>query len=281
MHNEVFYTHKKINKTKIALISDIHFYTEYKDKIFCKIIKQMEKNKPNYIVVAGDILDSSNITDIKRLVSFFKDLAKIAPTIFVKGNHDEKTGHMNNWYYQENQLLLKELDALDNVYFLDDNIYQDKNITFYGFNLSYKHYECYDESYDNFCEEVNKLKCCIPSNTFNITLLHTPINIYNFIKNNKKHNLSKSDLILSGHMHNGCLPFFISYPLNKIFKTSRSLISPNKTLFPKYAQGRVYGEQEGYIYEGISKLSHSTKIFHKLDWIFPKNVEFLIIEEKK
>ena len=280
MHNELFYTNKKIDKFKIAVISDIHYYQEYKDKIFCRIIKQMKNNKPDYITVVGDILDSSNIKDIKRLIKFFKELADIAPTLFVKGNHDEKTGHMNNWYYQENQLLLKELDALDNVYFLDDNIYQDKNITFYGFNLSYNYYECEMEDYDCFCKEVSNLKCHIPDDTYNITLIHSPINIYKYIKENKNSNLAKSDLILSGHMHNGCLPFIISHPINKLFKSSRGLISPNRKLFPKYAQGRVYEETEGYVYEGISKLSNSTKLFHKLDGLFKKNVEFITIEKR-
>ena len=40
MHNELFYTNKKIDKFKIAVISDIHYYQEYKDKILCRIILQ-------------------------------------------------------------------------------------------------------------------------------------------------------------------------------------------------------------------------------------------------
>ena len=280
MHNETFYTNKNIDDIKIALISDIHYYQKYKDKIFCRLLKQIKNNQPNYITIVGDILDSSNINDINRLINFFKDLSNIAPVIFVKGNHDEKTGYMHNWYFQENQLLIKELNKLKNVHFLDDTIYQDKNITFYGFNLSYNYYECEMESYKCFCDEVSKLKCCIPKDTYNITLIHTPINIYNFLKENKKHHLNNSDLILSGHMHNGCLPFIISHPLNKLFKTSRGLISPNRSLFPKYAQGRVYEEHEGYIYEGVTKLSHSTKYFHNFDIFFQKNVEFITIKKK-
>lgn len=279
MHSETYYTNKNIQDIKIALLSDIHFYTEYKDRIFCRLLKQIKKNKPNYIAIVGDILDSSNITDITRLINFFKSLGALAPTIVVKGNHDEKTGYMNNWYFQENEILIKELKKINNVHFLNDDIWQDNNITFYGFNLSYNHYECEDESYESFCEEVNKLKCQIPKDTYNITLFHSPINIYNFIQNNSKHNLNNSDLILSGHMHNGCLPFIITHPINKIFKTSRSLISPNKTLFPKFSQGRIYTIKDGFVYEGVNKLSNSTKKLHKFDFIFQKNVEFLTIKK--
>lgn len=279
MHNEIFYTNKDIAKVKIALLSDIHYYGSYQDRIFCKIIKQIKNNKPNYIVVAGDILDSSNTIELKRLVDFFKTLADLAPTIIVKGNHDDKTGYINNWFFQENELLIKELKSINNLHYLEDDIWQDNNITFYGFNLSYNYYECEDESYEAFCDEVSKLKCNIPKNTYNITVFHSPINIYNFIKDNPNHNLANSDLILSGHMHNGCIPFWITHPINKIFKTSRSLIAPNKTLFPKYAQGRVYKIRDGYIYEGVTKLSNSTKLFHKFDFLYSKNVEFITIEK--
>ena len=67
---------------------------------------------------------------------------------------------------------------------------------------------------------------------------------------------------------------------NKVFKTNMSLISPEKTLFPKYSQGRVYKIRDGIIYEGVSKLSISTGPFHKLDWIYHKQVKFIEIETR-
>ena len=39
--------------------------------------------------------------------------------------------------------------------------------------------------------------------------------------------------------------------------------------------------KDGYIYEGLTKLSNSTKLFHKFDCLFRKNVEFLTIKSKK
>ena len=281
MHNETFYTNKKINDIKIAVISDIHFYKNYKQKIFDRIIKQIEINKPDYITIVGDILDSSDIDNIQSLIDFFSQLTKTAPTIIIAGNHDEKKGHMGAWDYQQNLLLTKKIKLLENVHLLNDEIWQDNNITFYGFNLSYNYYEETNEDYNVFCKEINNLHTNLPSTTYNITLCHSPINIYTFIEKNSNHNLNKSDLILSGHMHNGCLPFIISHPLNKIFKTSRGLISPTRKFFPKYAQGRVYKIKDGYIYEGLTKLSNSTKFFHKFDCLFRKNVEFLTIKSKK
>jgi predicted MPP superfamily phosphohydrolase len=280
MHNETFYTNKNIKETKLALISDIHFNDKYNRKIFTKIVNQINKNKPNYIVIAGDILDTSNTTNLDDLQKFLETLSNITTTLAVLGNHDEKAGSMHNWIAEKNEKLIKVLNNVNNLYFLNDSTYSKDNITFYGFNLSYDYYEIQHETYESFISEIKDKKCNINKNDYNITLIHTPANIYKFIKNNKKHNLNNSDLILSGHMHNGCLPFIISYPINKIFKSSRGLIAPSRKLFPKYAQGRIY-ERDGYVYQGIMKLSHSTKAFNKLDFIFEKKVQFITIKPYK
>lgn len=283
MHNETYYTKKDCKNIKIAIISDIHYYPNYNLKIFNKIINQIKNNHPNYITIVGDILDSSDIQKLDKLIEFINQLANISPTIIVLGNHDEKKGYINHWSYEKNNQLIESLKQINNVHLLEDTIWTDKsnNISFYGFNLSYHHYEEENESYNSFIKEISKLKSTLNSKNYNITLCHSPINIYTFLKNNKNHPLNKSDLILSGHMHNGAIPFLITYPLNKIFKTTRSLISPRKELFPKYSQGRVYNEiTDGYIYEGITKISHSTKILHIFDYLYQKNVEFITIKKE-
>ena len=81
--------------------------------------------------------------------------------------------------------------------------------------------------YKSFEEEVRELNFDMPTEPYNVVLFHSPINIYNFIRNHPRHNLNKANLILSGHMHNGCLPSWIARFINKTFKSSRGLISPN------------------------------------------------------
>ena len=91
---------------------------------------------------------------------------------------------------------------------------------------------------------------------------------------------NKCDLILSGHMHNGCLPYWFSKFINKTFKTSRSIISPLRTILPKYSQGKIYNDiKDGFVYEGINKLSKCTKNFHKFDFIYSKNIQLLTIKK--
>ena len=93
MHNETFYTNKDINDIKIGLISDIHYYPDYNTKIFTRITNQLKMNKPNYLCIAGDILDTTKYLELDKLFNWLNELSKICPIIAVLGNHDEKCGY--------------------------------------------------------------------------------------------------------------------------------------------------------------------------------------------
>lgn len=279
MNNEIFTTNKQINDAKIVLISDIHYYEGYKQKILDKILNQIIQVSPNYICIAGDVLDTTNDQNLDQLYEWLNELSSIAPTLVVLGNHDEKSGRIGNWKHKTNKEYIKQLNNINNLYLLDDNNKIFDSINFYGFNLSYNYYEANDEKYSIFEEEVKDLNPKFKKDTYNIILFHSPINIYKYINNNPNHPFNECDLILSGHMHNGCLPFWITNIINKVFKSTRSLISPLKIFFPKNAQGRIYKIKDGYVYQGINKLSHSTLFFHKFDFIFRKNIQIITIKK--
>ena len=278
MHKEIFYTNKDIKDFKIAIFSDLHYYPGYPSKILDKIIKQVKDNNVDYITIVGDLLDSSNYTELDDLKDFLTNLAKIAPTIVILGNHEKKAGYRHNWVKVDTSILTDILKSIKNLYYLEDSNYQINNINFYGFSLSFDYYD-EDEPYGVFVEELKDLKPNYNDKEYNITLIHSPINIYKYLKKNKESNLNKTDLILSGHMHNGCLPYWFTNIINKVFHTSRSIISPNDKLFPNYAHGRIY-ERDGYVYQGVSKLSKSTKkFFHFFERFYRTNIT--IIEIKK
>ena len=278
MNQEIFTTKKDIKDTNIALISDIHYHPKFNNKIFDKVLKQIKNSNIDYITIVGDLIDSSDIEEFSSLKNFLENLTSIAPTIVVLGNHEEKAGYIHHWEYYHNEEFIKMLKSINNLYLLDDSTYSDKNITFYGINLSYNHYNEDKESYESFYKEMKKLKQPLNSNKYNITLIHSPLNIYTYLEKNPDSELNKSDLILSGHMHNGCAPSWFAKPFNKLFKSTRSLIAPSKSLFPKFAQGRYY-KRDGYIYQGLSKLSYSTRFFHIFDSLYSKNITIITIKK--
>ena len=277
MHKEIFYTDKDINVFRLAVFSDLHYYENYSKKLLNKIVKQVRDSKADYILILGDILDSSDCVELDGLRDFLTTLASITTTIVIVGNHDAKEGYRHHWNSNHNEELMKLLKSIDNLHCLDDSNYTVNGINFYGFNMSYDYYDK-NEPYEMFEEEIKDINPKLNDKNYNITLVHSPINIYKFLKRNINHELNKTDLILSGHMHNGCLPYWFSNMINKAFHTSRSFASPDHSYFPKYGQGRVY-ERDGYIYQGISKFSHSTQLFSLFDWIYVKKIT--IIDVKK
>ena len=277
MHKEIFYTNKDIKDFRLVVFSDIHYHDDYPLKLLNKIVKQTKEAKPDYITILGDILDSTSCTNLDPLKSFLEEIASIAPTIVILGNHDEKSGYNHHWESLKNNNLIGILKSIKNLHYLEDSNYEINNINFYGFKLSYEHY-INNEHYDSFIDELNDIKPNLNDKNYNITLIHSPINIYRYLEDNPKHNLNKTDLILSGHMHNGVIPFWFSRIINKLFHTNRSLISPNKKFFPNYSQGKIY-KRDGYIYQGLSKLSNSTRILSLFDHFFVKKI--MVIEIKK
>ena len=280
MKEELFITTKDIKDTKIAILADIHYCPNYNKKVLDKITKQIKKENPQYLLIAGDILDQANY-DYKELINFFNNLNKDITIIAALGNHDcyyETTNKQIIEKYNDN--FINEFKALKNTYLLNDEILIIDNICFYGIDLSFKHYYGDKESYSSFCQEIANLKTSLDEKNYNITIIHSPVNIYNYIKKNPNSNLAKSNLIISGHTHNGILPYWFTNILNRLFKTNRSLVSPYQFIFPKYAQGRVYKPVDGIIYEGLIKLSNSSKFVCYFDFIFHKKIKIINIKKK-
>lgn len=86
-----------MNQTyKIAHFGDVHFrgltrHDEYRT-VFTKIFAQLEKEKVDAVIIAGDIVHTKtqgiSPEVIEILTWWFKSFAKIAPTYVVLGNHD-------------------------------------------------------------------------------------------------------------------------------------------------------------------------------------------------
>jgi DNA repair exonuclease SbcCD nuclease subunit len=81
---------------KVAHIADIHIKNN--DTDFSELYTSLKINKPDVIVIAGDVIDSVINIDaviILDVVSFLISLTNISPVILVPGNHDLKC-NINN-----------------------------------------------------------------------------------------------------------------------------------------------------------------------------------------
>ena len=244
-------SNKVKNKIKIVLLSDIHFSKYFIIDNLELIRNSVKKLEPDYICIAGDIIDEiSVIYDTKLiniLTNFLTDLAKISKVFISLGNHD----------IRDNQdfLYFKDL-KIDNLYVLNNSYYIDKKVVINGYNMPRDYYynspqgEDAKAMYQDLLK--NKDKLYFSDKLFNISLIHSPINL---LDKDVSNYLKKCDLILCGHMHNG----LVFKWLDKLIKNNYGLVSPSKGFFPNMARGyKKVGDSNIIISGGITKLSNSS-----------------------
>ena len=179
--NKIFI--KKINlksdkikvKSKFIFISDIHLGTNSINHLN-KIINKLKFLEYDFILIGGDLLDSSYY-ELNEL-SVLKQITK--PIYFVTGNHE---------YYLKNHI--EKLDTLKNfnIILLDNKRINIKDINLIGISDN----QLPNEQHNNYI----KLR---DNNNYNLLLIHKP-SIWDKSKGNV-------DLMLSGHCHNSQIIFF-------------------------------------------------------------------------
>ena len=175
------FSHSKIKKKiKFIFLSDIHIGSN-SPKILKKIIPLINQHNPSFVLVGGDLIDSSSFK-----IQDLDEMKKInAPIYFVTGIHEhyieDSQKHLNDFKNQNIKILDNENVLVDriNIIGLSDN-----------------------QTKEN---KINKFEQLFDSDYFNLLLVHQP-SIWNSLK-------EKANLTLSGHTHNGQI-----FPFNFIVK---------------------------------------------------------------
>ena len=210
----------KVGKEKrIVFLTDLHLkkYGENNSKL----IKAIDKLKPDYLLCGGDMIVATPGVDNKVAFDLFRELSKKYKIYYALGNHEfrakiypQKYGEM----YQEFDSVCKECDIriLSN-----EKLELEDNITLYGLEIApdyYKRFRVYPME-DSYIESVLG---AVDKKKFNILLAHNP-------DYSDKYGIWGCDVSLSGHVHGGLirLPFV------------GGIASPNVRFFPKY-NGGIY-----------------------------------------
>lgn len=220
---------------KIVLISDIHYTKLFNLNLFNKIIKEVKRINPDYILILGDIFDRPKDISV-NVTNFIKELSQINKTFIILGNHD----------YND------KIDNLDYLYSLKDkNIiplhnesYQDNKISIRGITLSNNYYTLKEKSMEELLDHLKD------KTEYDILMTHSPINLYDM-------DLSNYKLVVCGHTHSGLLPSF--------FKTNYGIISPVKKFIPKYVRGKF---KNIIVSGGITKFSITSSVFIVLNKLY-------------
>lgn len=253
-------------------MADIHFNVNTKVSKFEKILKKVSEDKPNYIIITGDLLDTPEIIKdtkkIKELVKFLSDLSIESKVLISIGNHDI--------YFEKGINFFKKLNEFNNIYVLDNYIYQDEFIYVYGAMLPGEYYYnvlgCESKEYlIDMLKDNNYIKD-MPKSLFKIGLFHSPVcltdkEVFKYLDN--------FNLLLSGHMHNGMVPNIVS----KYGKGNMGIIGPFRKWFPKVCRGRIdTGKTSLIITGGVTKLSYkSARSLSYLNFLYNIGINKIIL----
>lgn len=187
-------------------ISDYHSNSK-KDQ---KILKLVAANNPDYILLTGDILESS---DMGPTLEFARELTEISTVVYARGNHDDD--------YQTYEQFKTELEKLG-VIVLTDGSYQVGDLNFIGIeDWSGSNFTKTEHFTNEYGAYIDSYSSQVAADKYNILLAHRP----NFLD---EYSQLGVDLVLSGHAHGGQwqIPF-----------TDIGIIAPDEGLFPTHVHG--------------------------------------------
>lgn len=224
---------------KVLQISDLHSVRS--TKMVSRLAKKIENEKPNIIVITGDLIDGtyyneekSKLTKDNRIdyadqytVELIKNIIKTAPIYYVYGNHEMML-------LEEHDLFLKELELLG-VHMMNN---KSKIIEWNGIHINllgiqdpstlYK-----DMEYAFIKGGGEKMQAMLDHVTgnmeeedFTILLSHRPeyLELYGEYP---------IDLVLAGHAHGGQI----------VIPLIGGIYAPNQGWFPDYTHG-LYSKQQ-------------------------------------
>ncbi len=277
------YSEKLLEDRKILLISDIH-KQKGKSENHLKLIKsQLVENFHNidFVVIPGDVVNDANDLQDK---SFNRELAKELEqflsgkkTIISLGNHDQM--HLNNskkWEPASNELIYEALDNVPNIKLLrNGELIVDGDMSFSSFSPNVRYYTERKENIEDYKKEFYEFynENLFNEETYNVFLTHEPQSIIKLSRLNKSCIQNNTDLVVSGHMHNGLLPNI----MQPFFK-NRGLLSPQLELFPEFAQGTYKVAKTDFIINGAVNTRVETPLINSL---YSYNATLIDIKSQK
>jgi len=298
-NEEVIIKNKKIKKDLIiCVVSDIHITTYTSSKLHKLLIDKIKEQKPDYILIPGDMFYSSDDLLHKEVISqmdyLIKNLYRIAPTYLNYGNHDLKDGRKSNHKLIDKYFRNIEEKSKGRFNVINNKVINIGDINIIGvtpiFEMYYMQYR--DKWINYFVEslsEINKFN----SNKLNIMLTHTPEVISMLEKHINKYpnlieRLNTIDLTITGHMHDGLLPRH--WQKLGVIKGDKGICaSEGKTLL-NGSTIRIASRCRGVhnlfngkliISRGLAKWPHPNPLYSSIDKLMHKDITTIKIKGEK
>ena len=244
---------KAFDGFRILQLSDLH--NRRFDKNNKKIVKIIEKQKPDIIVMTGDMV-SSNSIGFSNFFSLVEELDGKYPIYYIFGNHEQRLS------VEKQAIIIGKLreygvKVLNNQH--EPITKNDESIDIFGLKQELIYYTNYLKSKKTYSYETKDMENAIrkaDSKKFNILLAHNPLYFETYEK-------WGADLVFSGHVHGGIIqiPFIGGF------------LSPERKLFPKYSGGEYeINDSKMIVSRGLG--------YTKINLRFFNNPEICVVELK-
>lgn len=239
------FSSEKIKKPlRLVMLSDLHNYQYGRENAL--LLSAIEKEKPDAVVIAGDMITAKKKEKFDRTIIFLKKLKEKYPVYYAYGNHEQKIslypgryGDMGERF--EGELSKIGIKPLKNAHCL----LSEHNVTIYGLEIGHAYFQRFStkpmpEKYLE--EQLGRAD----KGTYSVLLAHNPEYFPEYAE-------WGANLVLSGHIHGGIVrvPFL------------GGLISPAIRFFPKYDGGLFREENTDMVLgRGIGTHSPNVRMFN-------------------
>lgn len=260
-------TVEKDSVNRIIFLSDMHnhVYGKQNNKLF----EAIKAEQPDLILIGGDMLVAKNDVRYQEALDFVSRLPQLCPVYYASGNHEQRIKENQENYslcYEEYRKKLQaegvcflenescdillgnqqihisglELPLIVNKKFRKADVTAEDVRRCLGENHTTGNQEKQQETTENFVD-----------NSYHILLAHNP----SYMEAYKEWG---SDLILSGHLHGGCVRL----------PGIGGVITPQAFLFPKYSgEMTVEGEQTIIVSKGLGTHTFNVRLFNPAEVI--------------
>lgn len=250
----------KIHNLSFIVLADLHNRRFGKDN--SKLVLKIDQLKPDFIIVAGDLITKQELCIPGDAYSLIKNLVDRYPIFYSYGNHEQNLDQLavqgfkpgkqglhkkalhESWLEYKKQLRILGVKLLDNE--SSTQIIHNVRINITGVSIGREYFskKAFFPMKEDYLENLVGAK---KQTGYQILIAHNPVYFKDYIN-------WGADTIVSGHLHGGLirLPHL------------GGIVSPQYRFFPKYDAGKFReNDQQMIVSRGLGSHSIMLRLFNR------------------